>query len=112
MRYVNGKPVKTDPELLNPEGKKYRNKKSNKYYRNIAGALIVGLGGITFVLLTNLEVSIGVILIVLALIAVMVFVLFDMILKYDIGFVDGEKPSKDDPTREAREAVLHSMMKD
>ena len=66
----------------------------------------------SFFLLTSIGVSLWLIMIALASVVTLTVIIFDVVLKYDIGFSEGEKPSQDDPTREAREAVLYSMMKD
>ncbi len=112
MRYINGRRVKTEPELTSPKKKVYRNKKPNKFYRNIAGTIVMLLSGISFFVLTSMGVTVWLILFSLACIVALVTIIFDNVLKYDIGFSEGEKPPEDDPTREAREAVLYSMMKD
>ncbi|SDZ08803.1 SdpI family protein [Tindallia californiensis] len=114
MRYVNGKPVPTDPELLKPgkPEKKYRNKKTNRYYRNIAGFVFLILGGLFFVFMMQLEVAIGFIFLGLAILIGLIAILFDVVLKYDIGYEANEKLPEEDPTQAAREALLYDSMKD
>ncbi|SFI02073.1 hypothetical protein SAMN05192551_105156 [Tindallia magadiensis] len=114
MRYVNGKPVPTDPDLLKPteSATKYRNKKTNRYYRTIAGLMFLVLGGFLFVLLTQLGVAIGFIFLGLAILLGLIAILFDVVLKYDIGYAANEKPPEEDPTQAAREALIYDSMKD